>query len=129
MRPTLLFGAIILTAIASPAIAIEKVIEPSAFKGKILKSVVGDSHVWHVARAQFPGRSALYARWCKPILRAPHLSCTGPWKLLQFPDQIVNPSVAGILAGGTLVVVSDTGMMSRCLFDSGPCGKAVSIRD
>ena len=92
MRPTLIYGAVILTAIASSAIAddaVDKVIEPGAFKGKILKSVVGDSHIWHVARAgSSPGKPALYARWCKPILRPPHLSCTGPWKLLQFPDDV-----------------------------------------
>ena len=132
MRPTLIYGAIILAAIASSAIADEaddKMIEPGSFKGKILKSIVGDSHIWHVARAGAPGNSALYARWCKPILRPPHLSCTGPWKLLQFPGEAANLSVAGILSGGTLVVVSDAGMMSRCLFDSGPCGKAVSVKD
>jgi hypothetical protein len=128
MRKTWLCGALALAAIAPSAIADEKVIEPDAFKGEILKSIVGARHIWHVARISSPGKSALYARWCTPILRPPHLSCTKPWKLLQFPAGRHELASAGILSGGTLVVISDKGMMSRCLFDSRPCGQAINIR-
>ena len=129
MKQTLLCSAIVLAAIAPSAIADEKVIEPNAFKGEILKSIVGPRHIWHVARVASPGKPALYARWCTPTLRPPNLSCTKPWKLIQFPAGRHELSEAGILSGGTLVVTSDGGMMSRCLFDSGPCSQAVNIRN